>query len=82
MEIVYIVCVNSSLKHNDVIYEKLSIPITKRNDFKYIAYLWGLKYGLYTEVINNTFTTQYENNGKFIIVYDINAFGMSDINLQ
>ena len=30
MEIVYIVCVNSSLKHNDVIYEKLSIPITKK----------------------------------------------------
>ena len=54
----------------------------QRNDFKYIAYLWGLKYGLYTEVINNTFTTQYENNGKFIIVYDINAFGMNDINLQ
>ena len=37
MGIVYIVCVNSSLKHSDVIYEKLSIPITKRND-----------YGLYT----------------------------------
>ena len=76
---VYIVCVNSSIKHDEIIFESIIIPIEKQNDFNYIAYLWSLQYGLYTKILNNTFTTQYESNGKFIIVDDIDNYNMNDL---
>ncbi len=79
MDVVYIICVNSSLKNNEIIYEKLTIPTCKKNDSKYIAYLWSLQYGLYTEATGNIFITQYKNNGKFIIVHDIDNYSMNNL---